>query len=135
VILLAGDSIAVGTAAYWPQARLEAQVGIGSRAGVARIRRHGDRDVAVSLGANDVDSDVRFHARINLVLNGRRCVVWARIPSRPAHTRELEAVAAHDRRLRLVDVQPGPDGVHPTPTGYRRLARAFRRALARCRAA
>lgn len=135
VVLLTGDSIAVGTAPAMRgkvPTRVQATVGIGSRAGVARLRRDPAKTVAVSLGANDADDDPRFERRVELALEGRLCVAWALIPSRPRHNAALRRVARRDRRLELVAVHPGPDGVHPTPAGYRALADGFVRSLTRC---
>lgn len=135
VVLLTGDSIAVGAApamrAKVPT-RVQATVGIGSAAGVARLRRDPARTVAVSLGANDADGDRRFERRVEVALRGRSCVAWALIPSKPRHNAALRRVAGRDRRLELVRVRPGPDGVHPTPAGYRALADGYVRALTRC---
>jgi hypothetical protein len=122
-MLVAGDSLAVGVAPHVHRARVDAAVGRGSAEGVRRIRNHGDRVLIVSLGVNDPPSAGQsFRQRVRLVLEGRECVAWITIPSRPELTAVLRTEANRDRRLRLVSMTgiALADGVHPT--SYRTLA-------------
>lgn len=135
-MLLAGDSIALGLAAYLHATKVDAVVGRGSQAGVEAIAHDFAKRAVVDLGVND---DPRapfakaFVKRIPLVLDGRECVVWLTMRRHPAFNAALRNAALRDRRLVVVDgIVPTVDGTHPTVPGDRTLAARIRRALRRC---
>jgi hypothetical protein len=110
--------------------------------------------LVVELGTNDSpDQAAQFagYVRHVLALAGpSRCVVWVNIHRPPYNgisyagfNRALDQIAATAPNLAVVDwngmVQSGqaqvsPDGVHPTPDGYRARAAAIVQALEGCSA-
>lgn len=112
----------------------------------------GSTVLAVSLFTNDDPThtaELRAAVRTTLERVGPRgCAVWATIARPPlngvtydAANTLLRRIAATDSRLRLVHwaetaaAQPsllGPDGVHPTPSGYDLRARLYARAAESC---
>lgn len=122
--LILGDSIAVGIAHHRPDCVAEARVGRASaaqripgvRAGVA----------VISLGSNDGGArDATVH-HLRKLRRGTPAVrvVWI-VPANPRAAAAVRQVAAEFGDDTL-DLTPGPDGIHPTPAGYRALARAVR---------
>jgi hypothetical protein len=132
--LLTGDSIAVGLSEVMHPARVLATVGQGTTHGAAVAESDGHRRLVVSLGVNDDPHQAQaFRREVHRVLTGRSCVVWLTIPSHPAFNRVLRTERDRHHRLRLVDARvPTRDHVHPTPAGYRQIARSVRRALRAC---
>jgi len=107
------------------------------------------RVVVVSAGTNDDPGRVAGFARIvrrTLAIAGpSRCVVWSTIVrpsyrgvSYAGYNRALETIARRDGNLHVLDwaamahAHPswfGPDGVHPSMTGYRARAAAVARLI------
>jgi hypothetical protein len=108
--LIAGDSIALDVAAYAPHCAVDAKIGIGSAAIVARVRPA--RTVVISAGSNDPDNP-RLAA--NLAAMRARAdtahVVWIV----PVHPRAAVAViaVAHARGDQVVPFVAARDHVHP----------------------
>lgn len=156
-VSLVGDSLNVGIEPYLEQElagwRISTDdvVGRSTDAGIAALESAGPglaRVVVVSLGTNDPQADADgFRANVRRVLDvvgDRRCVVWATIwrgGANEAFNGVLAEVAGDNRRLVLVEwdamVESAPellaaDGVHGTPDGYARRARAVAEAVRRC---
>lgn len=143
MILLTGDSLAVGASSYL-HVRAQATVGIGSTAGARRLLDERlPRVVVVSLGTNDAPGEWRtFRRNVQRVRrHAPGCVVWLTI-ALPGHDRfnAVLRMAARRPGFELVPwaamVRSGRvhlvDGVHPFALGYRVLARGMRRAIERC---
>jgi lysophospholipase L1-like esterase len=131
--LLIGDSIALGVGHTLPECRTEARVGITSWQFVDRLLspREADR-VVISLGVNDGLSRYTIPCLQRVRESVRGGAVYWLLPAHHHHARAaIEAVAARFGD-RLIDCAPevGPDGLHPTGAGYRRLG-AMVRATAR----
>jgi hypothetical protein len=108
--------------------------------------------LVVELGTNDSpDQSARFagYVRHVLALAGpKRCVVWVNVHRPPYNgvsyagfNRALDQIAGASPNLAVVDwngmvnagqAQVAPDGVHPTPDGYRARATAIAQALEGC---
>jgi lysophospholipase L1-like esterase len=161
-LLVAGDSLAVGTKPYLPRAlrgwRIRTSAAVSRHADqgaelLDRVRRLPDV-IAVSLGTNDDPRQTSaFETAIDEVMDvagEQRCVVWANIVRPPAvgtsyagMNAVLEREAAGRPNLRIVDWVRlarhhkrwfGHDGVHVSAAGYRARARAFARAVRGCAA-
>jgi hypothetical protein len=123
--LTIGDSLAVGVGEYLPQCRTEATVGINSDRFIQTFRGPAAAgQVVISLGVND-SSDI---PTADNLLTLRRSVHAARVfwllpAGHEPVRRTIRGVAARFGD-RLIDTAPfaGPDGLHPTRTGYRELA-------------
>jgi lysophospholipase L1-like esterase len=110
------------------------------------------RVIVVSAGTNDDPGRVSGFARIvrrTLAVAGpTRCVVWSTIVRPPyrgvsyaGYNRALATIARRHANLRVLDwaamarAHPswfGPDGVHPSMTGYRARAAAVARLVRDC---
>jgi hypothetical protein len=159
-LFLDGDSLAVGTSPYLPEAlpgwRIRTSAAVGRRSDegldVLREARRLAPYVGVSLGTNDdpripqafedtIDEAMR-------IAGPERCVIWADIV-RPAVAgvsyRAMNAVLRREARgrenlevvgwARMVRRHPewlAADGVHASAAGYRARARAYGRATRRC---
>lgn len=131
MILLAGDSLAVGVHAALERPHvLRAAVGRRSPEGVRAIIRRHEPVVLVSLGANDGPAPAPFRRGVRRVLDGRSCVAWVTPPRRPTLAHVLRVEARRDPRLHVVGLGglAHPDGVHSTARGYVRLAMRLSRA-------
>jgi lysophospholipase L1-like esterase len=122
--LVIGDSIAVGIGHTLPECRTEARVGINSRQFVFELLSPQQADtVVISLGANDGSSAYTIPnlLRVRETVNGRR-VYWL-LPPHHANARLAIRTVATQFGDRMIDCTPeaGPDGLHPTGAGYRRL--------------
>jgi lysophospholipase L1-like esterase len=121
-----GDSIAVGVSRVMSECRSDAAIGRATPhqsvpLGTSRL-------VVISLGSND-SNEATAERNLRHLRSSVRAerVVWL-IPTAPLGVREVVRRVAHDFGDRIIDVQPqvGRDGVHPTETGYHRLAQAIR---------
>lgn len=157
-VTLVGDSLNVGTQPYlrdeldgWS---IEAhdRVGRATAEGVEELRSLGSTlapVVVVSLGTNDPDGSERaFRGLVDAALDHAgpaRCVVWATIvrdgEPRAAFNDVLGDAASMHGNLRLVDWAElvvddatllAGDGVHGSPSGYARRARAIAGAVRAC---
>jgi lysophospholipase L1-like esterase len=160
-VLSYGDSLSVGTDLFLARflhgwsVRSSATISRHAEEVPGALRRYGSslpRVIVVSAGTNDDPGRVSGFARIvreTLTIAGRsRCVVWSTIVRPPyqgvsyaGYNRALEAIAARRGNLRVFDwasmarANPswfGPDGVHPTATGYRARAAAIARIVRGC---
>lgn len=127
--LILGDSIAQGVAQSLPACESRTWVGITSEQFVRRntgslTARH----VLISLGSNDGASHHTFTAlqRLRSDISGAQ-VTWLLSANNP---RASEAALQVSRMYedRVIQMRPlvGRDGVHPTSTGYNRLAHIWR---------
>jgi lysophospholipase L1-like esterase len=123
--LVIGDSIAVGLGQHLPECRTEAKVGISSHQLVTHLNseKHADR-VVISLGANDGDSAGTQENLTDLRKSVHAKVVYWLLPAATRHARSAVQTVAARYGDRIIDTAPfaGPDGLHPTGTGYRKLA-------------
>jgi lysophospholipase L1-like esterase len=123
--LVIGDSIAVGVGQNLPECKVTARVGISSQGFIQQMltdERSGT--TVISLGANDNASATTAAnlIRVRGAVQSRR-VFWL-LPSRPREARGIIRAVARQFGDQCIDSQPvaGPDGLHPTGTGYRLLA-------------
>jgi hypothetical protein len=161
-LLVVGDSLAVGTRPYirrylrgWrvhQRTSISMQVTEGPHI-LHGYGRHLPRVVFVNLGTNGGPRDggtfVTAIRRTMRIAGPKRCVVWASIV-RPrvggASYQGLNRLLAHQARhrrnlimfrwVRLAHRHRswfGPDGVHPTATGYQVRAKAMARDIRSCR--
>jgi lysophospholipase L1-like esterase len=127
-MIVAGDSIALGLAPYL-HLQPVAKVGIGSQRGTAMILPNKDKRLVINLGTNDAPQSPRFRQRVELILQGRKQVVWLTIRGHSRYNRILRSIASKDYRLKVVNgLVPTVDGIHPTSRGYRSLALRIRHA-------
>jgi lysophospholipase L1-like esterase len=161
-VLVVGDSLSVGTRPYLgdflPGWRVTTAASISRHAfeGPAVLQRYGKGlppVVFVNLGTNDSPGGVAQFVdsirRTMKIAGPNRCVVWADIVRPPvggvsykAMNRALSEQARHRRNLikfkwvRMASRHRhwfGPDGVHPTATGYRIRAKAMAHNIRVCR--
>ncbi len=160
-VLSYGDSLSVGTDLFlgrylrgWDVRSLSA-VSRHADEVPGALRSFGSslpRVIVVSAGTNDDPGRVSGFARIvrrSLAIAGpSRCVVWSTVVRPPyegvsyaGYNRALEAIARNHRNLRVLDWAAmarahsswfGPDGVHPSTTGYRARAAAVARLVRDC---
>ena len=157
-----GDSLAVGTQPYLPQAlrhwRVTQSVSVSRHApeGASVLRAYGrglPRVIHVSLGTNDDPralSSFRSSVRAVMAVAGpRRCVVWANVVRPPVagasyagYNRVLAQESKQRENLRVVNwarlVRQNPswlggDGVHVSATGYAARAQRVAESVRRCR--
>jgi lysophospholipase L1-like esterase len=127
--LVIGDSLAIGVGQSLPECRTEARVGITSRQFVHELLSPQQADkVVISLGVNDGAAAYTIPnlQRVRESVHGR-AVYWL-LPAHHDHARTaIQLVAAHYGDW-LIDCTPtvGPDGLHPTGAGYRRLGALIR---------
>ena len=127
-----GDSIAVGVSRRLSECEVVAEVGINSL-NYYNVHINQVRDAnsyIISLGANDgYTNTAEVIPKIREQLPQHAEVVWLV----PANNKEaVEAVINlseqyGDNTLRLTDFPLAADGVHPTGTGYNRIAEELRR--------
>jgi lysophospholipase L1-like esterase len=157
-VLNYGDSLAVGTQLYlggylsgWA-VRNETETSRHATDVPGALRSLGSalpRVIVVSAGTNDDPGTVSRFARTvreTVAVAGRvRCVIWATIVRPPyagvsysGYNRALRTIAKHHPTLHVLDwsamahAHPGwfgPDGVHPSMTGYRGRAAATARLI------
>ena len=127
--LVIGDSIALGVGQTLPECRIEARVGATSRQFVHEFAspQLADR-VVISLGINDGPSPhtVPNLERLRESVRGRT-VYWL-LPAHHDYARVAIVTVAARYGDWLIDctATTGPDGIHPTGAGYRRLGALIR---------
>jgi hypothetical protein len=160
-VFVNGDSLAVGTRPYLPRdlpgwpIRQSASISRHVPEGVALLRSKGRRlarIVVMQLGTNDdprTTDSFRDAVRATLHIAGRdRCVVWPNIvrprvagTSYAGYNRVLAAENRRHDNLFVVDWARmarrhrywfGPDGVHPSATGYAARAAAIAAKVRAC---
>ena len=126
--LVLGDSIAVGTAQQRPECVAHAQVGITSKAWVDKniTKPLTARTVIISLGSND-HAGVKTYKELQIVreLTKAERVYWILPAIKPEVQQTVQQVAQQYGDV-VLPFTPSRDGVHPTNTGYRELAKATR---------
>ena len=131
--LVIGDSIAVGVGQTLPECRTEARVGITSRQFVHELLTPQSADkVVISLGVNDGRAAYTIEnlRHVRETVHGR-LVYWL-LPAHHDDARSAIHAVASQFGDRIIDCTPeaGPDGLHPTGAGYRRLGSMIREAEA-----
>jgi len=127
--LIAGDSIAVGVGQVSPTCVTWARSGINSQ---TYVRDYGHRNfqadrLIISLGANDWRGiDTERHIRALRERARARVVYWI-LPNETLKPRQVEiikrlALEWGDQVIDRPRTHMSADGVHPTYTGYRKLA-------------
>jgi lysophospholipase L1-like esterase len=126
---IVGDSIAVGVGELRKDCETVAQIGIDSsswKSKWAYIVKYGDV-VLISLGTNDrfgtPTEDNLYEIRSRIPQNSK--VLWI-LPANSRRVREIVmriAEESDDKAVFLNSVEA--DGLHPTPSGYRALSKAF----------
>ncbi len=122
---IVGDSIAVGAGQHLRACKVNAKIGISSRAIIARVDPSADINV-VSAGSNDPDNPA---LRENLERIRRRAnrAIWI-LPAIPSAREIVREVAARHGDP-IVSFTPSGDQVHPKSEGA--LARAIDAVIAR----
>jgi lysophospholipase L1-like esterase len=125
--LILGDSIAVGVGQDRPACTTVARVGITSGTFVQTLLPAAPkeaRSVVISLGVND-DPSMNTAAALRQMRRGIQAahVTWL-LPGPKEAVRQAIRTVAAEHGDRLVDTSGdlGPDHLHPTGSGYRRLA-------------
>ncbi len=127
--LVIGDSIALGVGLTLPECRTEARVGATSSRFIHEFTstQLADR-VVISLGVNDGPSPhtIPNLERLRETVRGR-AVYWL-LPANHEYARAAIVTVAARFGDWVIDCAPttGPDGVHPTGAGYRRLGALIR---------
>jgi lysophospholipase L1-like esterase len=123
--LVIGDSIAVGVGQQLPECRTEARKGITSHQFMAETRpdKRADR-IVISLGANDDAAARTLDNLTELRRSVQASVVYWLIPAASQRVRAAVRTVAGRYGDRIIDTAPfaGQDGLHPTGSGYRKLA-------------
>ena len=126
--ILLGDSIAQGISAHLPQCENRSFVGITTANWLKVYTRPAVADtVVISLGSNDRQVPASLLEKqlteVRAQVTAER-VVWI-LCNRPSTARRIVLKLATIYNDTVLDVRPvvGPDHVHPTRHGYRRLAR------------
>ncbi len=124
-----GDSIAVGVGELRKDCETVAQIGIDSSAWKSKwayIVKYGDV-VLISLGTNDryttPTADNLYEIRSKIPDSSK--VLWV-LPANNRKVREIvmEIAGEWDDKVAFINQVSG-DGLHPTPSGYRALSKAF----------
>jgi lysophospholipase L1-like esterase len=124
--LIVGDSIAVGTAHFRPECTVMAKSGINSQDWNERYfhdQLQSDT-VIISLGSNDLKTLNTFKEIILLRsrIKARR-VFWILPANKPQKVELIKMVAEEYKDTIIPIPKVSPDHVHPSPQGYRELAR------------
>jgi hypothetical protein len=108
-----------------PECRTEAYKGISSRQFIAENTPGNQADrVVISLGANDDAVARTLDNLIELRKSVHARVVYWLVPASSQRARAAVRAVALRYGDRIIDTAPfaGEDGLHPTGTGYRKLA-------------
>lgn len=122
--MILGDNIAQGVARWRPQCAQITQPGVTTSSFNHRLTQSVDaRHVLISLGSHDVAvPDLSRHlTQIRLrVIHGE--VTWLLSANNAQAAEQVQQIArSHGDRVIQVKVVVGPDGVHPSISGYHRL--------------
>jgi lysophospholipase L1-like esterase len=127
--VIMGDSIAQGVARFRPTCAQITQQGVNSLTfNNSLIQSVNARHVLISLGSNDVGTpDLPRHlVAIRSRIQSRE-VTWLLSANNPRAAEQVQQIAReHGDRVIQVRVVVGPDGVHPTTSGYHRLNQMWR---------
>jgi lysophospholipase L1-like esterase len=127
--VIMGDSIAQGVARFRPTCAQITQQGVNSLTfNNSLIQSVNARYVLISLGSNDVGTpDLPRHlAAIRSRIQSRE-VTWLLSVNNPQAAAQVQQIArAHGDRVVHVRAVVGPDGVHPSTSGYHRLNQMWR---------
>ncbi|MGC0155266.1 hypothetical protein ACPRNU_22630 [Chromobacterium vaccinii] len=121
--LVIGDSLAVGISRGLPGCAVQAKVGRTTRQSIAVVPGQPYQVIVVSTGSNDKDrASIEELRQLRLRLQART-VVWV-IPSPKFRAASYVQFVAREfgDLVQPVGSVLGPDNVHPTRTGYRRLS-------------
>ena len=124
--LIVGDSIAVGTAHFRPECAVMAKSGINSRDW--NERHYNDQlksdTVIISLGSNDLKTLNTFKEIILLRSRVKaRRVFWILPANKPQKVELIRMVAEEYKDTVIPIPNVSPDHVHPSPQGYKELAK------------
>ena len=115
-----GDSIAVGVGYKAKECTTIAEVGITSRAFVAKNKGSFESEtVIISLGSNDPKDPTDYVEELRENITAKE-VIWL-IPSRHREKILLVARKYGDKVLYLSDFDMSRDAVHPTSKGYKQI--------------
>jgi hypothetical protein len=104
-----GDSIAVGAGQYMRACRVNAKIGISSRAVIDRVDPSADINV-VSAGSNDPDNP-KLRANLEQIRSRAKRAIWI-LPVETRARAVVQAVAA-EHGDPVVSFAPAGDHVHP----------------------
>lgn len=123
--LIVGDSIAVGIKMHRPECASYAQVGITSTKWNIRYSRSFDAKVAIiSLGSNDHSAKLTMRELLEVRRKIKADRVYWIIPAiKPEMQQVVREIARMHNDARILIPYLSKDKVHPTPTGYKELAR------------
>jgi lysophospholipase L1-like esterase len=127
--MILGDSIAQGVARFRPQCVRQTQVGITTAEFSRKWTEHVNaRHVLISLGSNDVGiPNLEHHLQLVRARVQQGEVTWLLSVNNPQAAAQVQQIArAHGDRVVHVRVVVGPDGVHPSTSGYHRLNQMWR---------
>jgi lysophospholipase L1-like esterase len=124
--LVLGDSIATGIAQHRPECVQYAKVGVNSYHWVNQniTKPLAARTVVISLGSND-HVGVKTHRELRTLreLTKADRVYWILPANKPGLQSTITQIAQEYGDF-ILPFTPSRDGVHPTPQGYRELAKA-----------
>ena len=125
--LIVGDSIAVGTHQFKPECAVYAKGGINSKQWVDKNIQNMPlqaKTVIISLGSND-HKYVKTESELQTIRQMTKAdrVYWILPAIKPDIQEIVKKVAAQygDTVLPITSLQP--DGIHPSWTGYKKLAK------------
>lgn len=121
--LVLGDSLAVGISRGLPGCVAQVKVGRTTSQNIAVAPSQSFQLIVISTGSNDKDRVSLEELRVLRKRIQARSVVWV-IPSPQFRAAAYVSLVAREfgDLVQPVDSVLGPDNVHPTPTGYRRLS-------------
>lgn len=121
--LVLGDSLAVGISRGLPGCMAQAKVGRTTRQSIAVAPGQPFQVIVISTGSNDKDRVSLEELRMLRLRLQARAVVWV-VPSPQFRAAAYVQFVAREfgDLTQPVDSVLGPDNVHPTRTGYRRLS-------------
>jgi len=128
--LILGDSIAQGVAQFRPECVAYVDVGISSRKWNNKyvMKELTANTVVVSLGSNDSDGLNSFKELLSLRQNIKAETVYWVLPANKEAVREqIKIIAKGYDDLVLTIPELAKDRVHPTFSGYKKLAEKTRK--------